>query len=112
MCKIHFHLFIFFYSECTAVGEDSPLIELASGLRLLVETTSSLPAERHLGWLVLALWSQLAQPAKLFGVHKGTMKSVSLQSGEKHPTHEIWAMCCTALLVEVVVGKDSYYLSS
>lgn len=112
LCKIHFRLFIFLFCECTAVGEDSPLIELASGLRLLVETTSSLPAERHLGWLILALWSQLAQPAKLLGVHKGTTKSVSLRSGEKHPMHEIWAMCCIALLDEVAVGKDSYYLSS
>lgn len=112
-CVRYTFIYLFFlFCECTAVGEDSPLIELASGLRLLVETTSSLPAERHLGWLIVALWSQLAQPAKLLGVHKGTTKSVSLRSGEKHPMHEIWAMCCIALLDEVAVGKDSYYLSS
>lgn len=69
LCKIHFYLF-FLFCACIAVGENSPLTELASGLQLLFETTSSLPAVRHFEWLLLALWSQLAQPAKLFSVHK------------------------------------------
>lgn len=102
-CVRYTFIYLFFlFCECTAVGEDSPLIELASGLRLLVETTSSLPAERHLGWLIVALWRQLAQPAKLLGVHKGTTKSVITEWGKTpyawdlgHVLYSLtWWSCC------------------